>query len=213
MQLVVFPLSGYNNERLKIGARYMNGNNLIIVSGVSGSGKTSIVSRIISEGMGGRIITCTTRTPRDNNGLRELSGVDYHFLSEGQFELQKASGAFAEYASVYGKNYGTRIVDINATLQANDIAFAIVDVKGALSLMKLYRKALSVFIDVSREDIEKRLICRGDSRESITKRLAEYDAERDYSNFFSIILPNQNNELTHATIELRAMILRRKNVK
>ncbi|GEM_PF-5458532 len=175
---------------------------LIIVTGVSGSGKSSIVAGVLAQNVGRRIITCTTRAARMNNGVPEVDGIDYFFLSNEEFEKQRNASAFAEYELNYGKHYGTRKKDIEIALSLANIAFAIVDTKGAKSLIEMYPNATSIFIDVSKNDIRNRLVLRGDSQKSTIRRLAEFESEREQSSFFDIIIPNRNGKLNVSIAKL-----------
>lgn len=197
MQLVACLLSGYNFVRTEKGVLLMTGK-LVIVSGVSGSGKTTIVQHAIARGIGARVITCTTRAPRENNGIREVNGVDYHFLSEDEFMSLVQAGEFAEYENNYGRLYGTRKKDIGSALVSHNIAFAIVDTRGAESLMHLYPDARSIFILAKKEDIQKRLELRGEKEDVILRRLREFDLENERSRFFDVVVGNYDNQLNVA---------------
>ena len=168
---------------------------LFIITGTSGSGKTSLVSALIQAGLGERVITCTTRLPRINNGIQEIDGKDYFFLSMDEFERARLGNEFAEYASVYGKYYGTRKRDIEKTDGNVYARFATVDVQGAETLMNIYPRAISVFIDVPKSDMLNRLKARGDSEESIVRRLAECEIECEKTKLFHHVITNRNGAL------------------
>ena len=179
---------------------------LFIVSGTSGSGKTSIVSALIALGLGQRVITCTTRAPRSNNGVLEIDGKDYFFLSMDEFTRARLAGEFAEYACVYGKFYGTRKRDIEKSDITMSALFAIVDVQGAETLMGLYPNATSVFIDVPKSDMLKRLTDRGDSQDAIARRLAECDIECEKAVLFDCVITNRNCALDDSILLLTNLV-------
>ena len=77
---------------------------LLVLSGPSGVGKTTVAHRLLEANRNLiRIVTCTTRAPRDG----EIEGVDYLFLDYQEFLRKVESGQFLEYAEVYGNYYGT----------------------------------------------------------------------------------------------------------
>src|SRR5882762_8656252 len=77
---------------------------LLIISGPSGVGKTSVtrgVERSIPDAVFS--VSATTRAPTE----ADVEGVDYHFVSEAEFERMRGAGEFLECAGIYGKKYGT----------------------------------------------------------------------------------------------------------
>ncbi len=149
---------------------------LVLVSGPSGAGKTTVSGRLLEASPGmERVVTCTTRSSRGG----ERDGVDYHFLDRSEFDRRVAAGEFLEHAEVYGNRYGTLRSTVVGRLTAGvDMALS-VDVQGAESIRAatdpVIRRALvSVFImPPSREELERRLRGRGeDSEEVLARRLA-----------------------------------------
>lgn len=179
---------------------------LVVVTGASGAGKTSIVDDLIAQGIGGRIITCTTRSPRSNNGVAEVDGVDYRFLSEEEFLERLARDEFAEHANVYGRHYGTLRTDISDAMARHGVAFAIVDVQGAQTLQTVYPDALTVFVDVSKEELRERLTLRGERAESVERRMAAFNHERSMSGRFALMIENKNGSLKEAIETLKAAL-------
>src|SRR5437762_1575197 len=78
---------------------------LIILSGPSGSGKSTVIARLLAEARWPMrlSVSATTRSRRE----REEDGVHYHFWTRDRFETERATGAFLEWAEVYGYYYGT----------------------------------------------------------------------------------------------------------
>jgi len=77
---------------------------VVVVSAPSGSGKSTILGRVLRELPGLRFsVSHTTRPPREG----EMSGREYHFVSDAAFEEHRAAGGFLESANVYGHRYGT----------------------------------------------------------------------------------------------------------
>lgn len=182
---------------------------LFIISGPSGAGKTKVTEGAVARGVGTRVITCTTRAPRANNGVMEIPDVDYHFLTKEEFVQKITNGEFVEYAEVYGgKYYGTLREDIERTMANANIAIIVIDVQGAETLMRLYPDAVSVFIAVPREDMESRLILRGDLPEAIVDRLDSFDTEMTKAVEFHYVISNANNCLKKTVNALIALTKR-----
>ena len=76
---------------------------MLLISGPSGTGKSTICRRLLEDDRVVFSISATTRQPRPG----EVNGVHYHFLSREEFRAKIKEGAFLEYADVYGNLYGT----------------------------------------------------------------------------------------------------------
>ena len=139
---------------------------LFILSAASGTGKTSLVRRLLSEEPALSLsISYTTRRPREG----EVDGKDYHFVTQAQFDARLSSGDFLEYATIYGNSYGTSRSAIDAQLEEGDILLEI-DWQGALQIMEKPTASLvSIFIlPPSLKELENRLRKRGkDDEETI----------------------------------------------
>ena len=110
---------------------------LLVLSGPSGVGKTTVAHRLLDANEALiRIMTCTTRAPRDG----EQDGDDYYFLNESQFLERLTSGEFLEHAVVYGKYYGTLKSSVHDAFAAGHDILIVNDVQGALTLNKIIRE-------------------------------------------------------------------------
>lgn len=177
---------------------------LIIVSGQSGAGKTSIVEGAIERsGIGKRVITCTSRHPRE----KEMDGIDYHFLPRALFHELIERSEFAEHAEVYGNLYGTLKRDIASARMKHSLCYIITDVQGAGTLMQVYPHAHSIFITLpEKKDLEERLRKRGDSDASIEKRLQSFYFEQEEGILFDSIIMNKNGDLSNSITEFIAQV-------
>jgi guanylate kinase len=145
---------------------------LVVISGPSGVGKTSILRRLLSD-LPQLIpsVSATTRPPRAG----EKDGVDYHFLSDGEFEKRRAAGEFLECCRVYGRQhwYGTLVAEVAPRLAAGAWVVLEIDVEGTLSILERYPEAVTIFVEPTRPDqLEERLTGRGtESPEAMARRL------------------------------------------
>lgn len=165
---------------------------LLIISAPSGTGKSTIIGELIKD-EALRLefsISATTRLPREG----EKHGVHYYFLSLDDFKKAIANDEFAEYEEVYeGRFYGTLKREIERIMDKGNNVVLDVDVKGALSVKRLYRdKALAVFImPPSVAVLRQRLEHRGtDSAEEIDRRVAKAEYELSFAPKFDCQVVN-----------------------
>ncbi|MCH9617662.1 MAG: Guanylate kinase [Chlamydiia bacterium] len=163
---------------------------LFVISAPSAAGKTTIINRLISL-LGGslhRVITCTTRKPRDG----EVHNVDYNFLSPESYNKLLKEGAFIEHASVYGNHYGVLHADLNKP----GLKVISVDSKGIENFKTLGVKASYILImPPSLEVLKQRLLKRDtESPEDIELRMAEAKKELEQSSLYDHIIINDNLE-------------------
>lgn len=143
---------------------------LVILSGPSGAGKDTVIQAWAEANpLVERVITCTTREPRED----EVNGVHYHFLTNEQFEQKMKRGELLEQEPVYSKTmYGTPREGVERLLNEGRIAVLNVDVKGAKAIKQLYPDAITVIIlPPSLEELRQRLLRR--SRNADPQRLTE----------------------------------------
>lgn len=178
--------------------------NLIILSAPSGTGKTTIVKKIMPEVE--RLtfsISHTTRSPRAG----EEDGVDYHFVSEEQFKELIAAGDFLEWAEVHGNYYGTSQQAAEEWLDQGYDVFLDIDVQGARQVRETAPEAISIFITPpSWPEQEKRLRERGtDDEETIGLRLNNAKGEMvDIDEYDFVIV---NDDLEQAATMMKAVLL------
>jgi guanylate kinase len=143
-------------------------------------------------------VSATTRTPRD----REVNGIDYHFLSDEDFDRRVARGDFLEHAEYAGNRYGTLKSELERP--ARGIVLEI-DVQGARQVRARLPDALLVFIEPpSVEDLERRLAARAsDQPDQIERRMAAALAELDAAGEFDHRIVN--DDLERAREELVAL--------
>lgn len=176
---------------------------IFIVTAASGTGKTTLVSRLSSREQDIRVsISHTTRVPREG----EQNGVHYHFVSKNEFEEMIAANAFIEHAQVYGNYYGTSLAAVESLKKAGFNVILEIDVQGAAQIRQLLPDATSIFIlPPSMAELNERLINRGtDSQEVIQYRLGKAREEIEQCYLFDYVIVNQ--ELDQAELDLLAII-------
>jgi len=183
---------------------------ILILSGPSGSGKSSIYKTAIGDlGTIEFSVSCTTRAPRPG----EVDGSDYHFISREEFDRLVAEDAFAEHAEVHGNCYGTLKSELLGRVQRGIDVLLDIDVQGAAQLRRLcessceFRRAC-VFIFImppSFEELERRLRGRAtETEESILRRLANAKGEMAHASEYDHIIVN--DDLARAAAEFTALV-------
>ena len=170
-----------------------------IISAPSGTGKTT-VCKILKQKLPKLkfSISHTTREPRDS----ETDGIDYHFISEENFEDKIKHDKFIEWAKVYQYYYGTAFESIDSHKKNGDDVLIELDVQGAKSLRKLNYEAIFIFIlPPSLKELEIRLRSRNtESESSISDRLKSSKNEVQQFKLYDYILTNVNIEETAENI-------------
>jgi guanylate kinase len=147
-------------------------------------------------------ISYTTREVRPG----EQNGVDYHFISQEDFEERKKNHEFLEWAFVHGNYYGTSRLWIEQELAAGYDVMLEIDWQGALQVKKIFPEVISTFIlPPSIEALKQRLVGRGtDAPEVIARRLKGAGAEIVHAPQFDYVIIN--NDFNQASCELQSII-------
>lgn len=182
----------------------MNGT-LLIISAPSGTGKTTILKKMMKELMGTVFsVSHTTRAPRSG----EQNGLDYHFVDKQTFESMQKHNDFLEWAEVHGNFYGTSKTEVIRQLEKGMDVILDIDVQGARQVREsadLLCKSIFI-IPPSWEEQERRLRKRGtDSSETIQLRLANARKETTDAEAYDYLITNDN--LDNAVDVLRSIII------
>lgn len=149
---------------------------LVILSGPSGVGKTSISRRIIQR-LGAYFSVSLTTRPM---GAGEQDGVDYHFVSKEDFERALANNELLESACVFGNYYGTPRRPVEEALAAGRIALLEIDVQGARQVVRHFPDAITIFILPPRQrDLAERLEGRNRGEDEHARLLRLQHAEQE----------------------------------
>ncbi|MBI4615675.1 MAG: guanylate kinase [Planctomycetes bacterium] len=174
-------------------------NLLVVLSGPAGVGKTSVRDLLLQDSRFVFSVSATTRPPRP----AEREGVDYHFLSESDFESRVRRGEFLEHAVVHGNRYGTLKQEVMEALERGGVPLLDVDVQGAASIRSLGWPAIYVFIrPPCFEELERRIKGRKTEDPSSTaRRLARAREELDLASTYDFV--STNDDLERCTNEIR----------
>lgn len=181
---------------------------IIVLSAPSGTGKSTIISRIIDrpELALGFSISATSRSPRGE----ECDGREYYFISNEEFRRRVDNGEFVEWEEVYpGTCYGTLRSEVERVVTAGKNLIMDIDVKGGLNVKKIFGdESVAIFIlPPSHEELERRLRGRGtDSEETILKRLAKAEYELSFAPQYDVRVVN--DDIDKAADEVASVILK-----
>ncbi len=166
---------------------------IIVISAPSGTGKTTIIKTILNETSNLVFsVSATTRKKRDN----ETDGVDYFFLTNEEFEKKIENNEFVEWEKFYDYYYGTLKSSIEDNINKGISVILELDVKGALSIKKIYPEASLIFVlPPSYDEIVKRLKKRNTESESdLNKRIERAKMELRFKDKFDYLIKNENLE-------------------
>ena len=144
---------------------------VFVITGPSGVGKGTLIRTLLERvGELELSVSATTRRPRPG----EAHEVDYHFLSEDEFERRVREGEFVEHAHYSGRRYGTLRSELEQRLAGGHPVVLEIEVQGARQIREAMPEAVQIFIaPPSEEALRARLVGRGtDDPEQVAARLA-----------------------------------------
>ena len=173
---------------------------LFVVSGPSGTGKSSILERFLNEDTQTRFsVSYTTRAKRDH----EVDGRDYRFVDAAKFRAMVGEGEFLEWENVHGYLYGTPRTEVLRPLSEGIDVILDIDVKGALTVKEERPEAVLIFIDTpSPDELVRRLSARGEKE--IEKRMQRVREEVAKKGLFTYVVVNDT--LNKAYAEFKSII-------
>lgn len=191
---------------------------LLVIAGPSGTGKGTIVRRLLEHDPS--LWFSVSATDRERRP-EEVEGRDYHFLTTDEFERLRDEGGFLEWFEVYGDLKGTPRAPIEAHLAAGDDVLVEVDVNGALAIREAFPQAYLVFVRPPSRDVQaRRLRARAEEEakrsgepvdeEGLQRRLDEAGAEEASSARFDAVVVN--DDLDRALSDVRMLLAARRDL-
>ena len=167
---------------------------LIVISAPSGTGKTTVVKRLLEKTPNIiASVSFTTRPMREN----EREGIDYFFVDKRKFETMVGDNQFIEHATVFGNYYGTQKQSLSSNLKKGKNVILEIDWQGALQVKEKMPSCIMIFlIPPSKQVLLSRLKNRGtDSKGEIKNRFNQAVSDLNESNKFDHVLVNDQIEV------------------
>lgn len=177
---------------------------LLVLSGLSGAGKDTVLDRLEQSGFPAvHVTTVTTRDPRPN----ERDGEHYHFISSDKFREMRADNELLESASVYGNWYGVPRDPVRQALNSGRDVIIKVDVQGAMTIKKIVPEAVFIFLaPPSVEELTTRLQQRRTETEAdLDLRIKTVNKELEHLAMFDYIVLNRQGEVNQAVTDIKAI--------
>lgn len=177
---------------------------IVVLSGVSGSGKDTIKEKLINRNID--IVSIPSYTSRQIREF-ETEGKEYFHVDKKTFEKMIEDGKFYEYDIHHDNYYGTHKDILDNAISNGKIIVKDIDVNGTKSLKEIFEdsgiKMITIFLYISKEEMEKRLRNREDNlnEEKLKVRMSRYDYETDRSSNYDYIIKNNNVDETVEKIE------------
>jgi guanylate kinase len=178
---------------------------LVVISAPSGTGKNAIIRELLKLFPNTtRLVTTTTRDPRPG----EKNAVDYHFVSETEFQNMLQAGEFLESNNYAGNWYGSEKQKLEKDLEDNEFVFSTLDVNGKKSLEKIFYPHIAIFllpdsIDVLDDRIRHR---GGESEEDIEKRIALAHDEIAHASKYDFQVVNKEGEMYQTVQQIQEFL-------
>ena len=177
---------------------------LLVVSGASGTGKGTLVSRLLADDLDFEFsVSATTRAPREG----EMDGVHYHFLTDAQYDELVEQDAFLEHAAFCDNRYGTLKREVYDRMEQGRSVVLDIETQGAFNVMAKAPDCVSVFIiPPSYAELRRRLEARKTEPPDVIERrmqTARHEiAQMDRYQYIVV-----NDDLDDAYARLREIIL------
>ena len=173
---------------------------LLVVSGASGTGKGTLLERLLKDDPSCAFsVSVTTREPREN----EIPDVHYHFISDEEYDKLLEEDAFLEHADVHTARYGTLKSEVFDRMERGQNVVLDIDVQGALQVMERCPECVSLFIlPPSFTELRRRLEGRGtETQDKIEIRLRNAREEVKLVNRYQYVIVNDDLDTAVAHLE------------
>ena len=173
---------------------------LFVLSSPSGAGKTTIARMLLAKD-DGIALSVSATTPPMREG--EIDGRDYHFVTDAEFDRMVESGAFLEWAHVFGRRYGTLVSEVTQSIENGCDVLLDIDWQGTQQLKQVDPDIVRVFIlPPSMKELERRLRARGtDSDEVIASRMERAAGEISHWAEYDYVLVNEDADACLAKVQ------------
>jgi len=178
---------------------------LIVLSGLSGVGKDTVLAGLRQSGLPVEIsVSATTRARRPG----EKDGLDYYFVSGEKFQEMIDANQLLEWANVYGHRYGIPREPVRQALQKGKDVIVKIDVQGATTIKKILPQAVFIFLATSSmEELEQRLKKRRtETPAELDLRLKTAGKELGIIPMFDYIVINRQGEIERTIADIKAII-------
>src|SRR4030042_1010418 len=182
---------------------------LIVLSGLSGVGKDTVLAGLRKSGLPAKIsVSATTRDRRAG----EKEGVDYYFVSAAKFQEMIDSDRLLEWATVYGNRYGIPEEPVRKALKSGQDVIVKIDVQGAATIKKKMPGAILIFlVTISLEELEQRLKKRRTEKaKELELRLKKAIKKLESIPMFDYIVVNREGKIDRTIADIMAIITAQK---
>jgi guanylate kinase len=178
---------------------------LIVLSGLSGVGKDTVLAKLRKAGLPAYISVSATTRPRRPG---EKDGADYYFVTPEKFQAMIDADQLLEWATVYGNRYGIPQEPVRRALKGGQDVIVKIDVQGAATIKKKVPQAVLIFlITLTLAELEKRLKKRRtETAAELELRLKTAEKELDSIPMFDYIVVNREGKIDRTIADIKAII-------